>query len=207
MYLIEDAEILRQDVWAGKIPQMYLAHLADGLTPMAAYSVVTGAIKLSGSDLMFSPATAQLLCKGFSEDALFINTASNSEDAEPKTDSTRGQPHGNGDQGFLDAAMELVGSEFAELGKALVNGFRQTNPGKLVERQGRKWLNAPENFVAITIQNRDRSFAVSIRQVREAEDSSLRPRADRPGYLRFKVAHLTDVPEAARLILASARRG
>jgi hypothetical protein len=205
MYLVENAEQLRPGIWAGKIAPRYLEHLSDGLTPVAPYSIVAAKLNIDGNRLAFSPDDAQLLSQGDAEDTLFVSVSRESEYSHVRI-STTPAARGNTDAAFIEACAQLVGTEFAGLAKELVDAIREKHAGRLTEKQGRKWLNEPNNFVAITIQNRDRSLAISIRAVSEAGNSPLKPKPDRPGYLRFKVTRRADVPEALRLILASARR-
>lgn len=206
MYLIEEPELVRPHMWAGRIPPMYLDHLKDGFTSMGPYSVISARIVKRGDSLAFDPTSAQLLCKGVCDEAIFLNTDfSEYSEIEPRTRPSE-QARGDSDAAFVTACRQLVNEEFAALANILVKKVRRAHPGRLVEGQGRKWLNHPDNFMAITIQNRDRSLAFSIREVSEAQDSVLRPKPDRPGYLRFKVSKPVDIGEAMRLILASARR-
>ena len=206
MYLIENAESLRPNMWVGRIPPVFLEHLKDGLTPMGPYSVLAARIRVKGRDLTFSPNDAILLCRGVSDDAIFLNNGSSECSEKSQTANLNLQKQADGDEGFIESCRNLVGEEFAILAKILMKKVRRAYPGRLVEGQSRKWLNHPDNFVAITIQNRDRSLAISIRDVPEALDSELHPKRDRPGYLRFKVSKPSQIGEALRLILASAHR-
>lgn len=206
MYLIQDAELVRPNLWAATMPSIYLDHLSDGIIPMAPYSVIVAELRVQGSDLAFNPEGARLLCRGTSDDAIFLNSA-HSEYSEIGSESEISDlPRGDGDEAFLSACKQLVSEEFALLAGILIRNIRKIHPGRLVEGQSRKWLNHPDNFVAITIQNRDRSLAVSIRDVPEAHNSELLPKRDRPGYLRFKISKPADLGEALKLISASARR-
>lgn len=206
LYFVEEPELLKPNMWAGKIAPMYLDHLKDGFTPIGPYSVIAARIQRQGDGLAFDPTHAQLFCRGVSEEAIFLNSVSSEHSDETLQVPTIGALRGESDEHFLAACGQLVGEEFAKLAEILLRKIRRTHEGRLIEGKGRKWLNHPDNFMAITIQNRDRSLAISIRDVVEAHDSELRPKPDRPGYLRFKISKPADIGEAVRLVNASAWR-
>lgn len=88
----------------------------------------------------------------------------------------------------------------------LLKRVRTEFSGALREGQNRKWVNYPDNFVAITIQHRDRSFAVHVKgRPDQFLKGSLVLKDDRPGYSRFKLARAVDVKEATDVVLRSAR--
>jgi hypothetical protein len=209
-YVIDDAKQLLPGLWVADVPPRHLAWLPRESHAPSEHSVVVAPVFHSGNELRFDADAATLLVMGTSLSTLFLSSGSSlSEHSEGAASEGAAVPvtwRRDSDAGFLQACEELVGDEFRALGQALVDGFRSSHPGRLLEGKSRKWTNQPSNFVAITIQNRDRSFAISIRDVPEAKDSRLGPKPDRPGYLRFKLSGRSDLPEAFRLILASARR-
>lgn len=88
----------------------------------------------------------------------------------------------------------------------LLKRVRTEFAGALREGLNRKWVNYPENFVAITIQHRDRSFAVNVKgRPDQFLKGSLVLKDDRPGYSRFKLERAGDVKEATEVVLRSAR--
>ena len=91
--------------------------------------------------------------------------------------------------------------------KDLLDGVRQRYPGELWEGQARKWVNSPDNFVAITIQPRDRSFAIYARGKSDHYGalSSIDVRRDRPGYVQFKFHKASQLEDALKVVLRSAR--
>lgn len=208
MYLIENAVTLKPGVWSAKLPSQYLDQLEKQSPTVTPFSIVAAPITVHGNELIFRPDSAHVLGRGTTDEALFIDISKLPECSELASSLSPERPwRRDNDEGFYEACEKLVSPEFAALGRELVEGIRKLHPGRLIEGKSRKWLNQPVNFVALTIQNRDRSFAISIKNVSEAATSPLHPKPDRPGYLRFKVSDRADVPEALRLILASAARG
>lgn len=209
-YVIEDAEQLLPGLWVADVPPRHLASLPRETDVPSEHSVVLAPIFHRGHELRFDADAATLLVMGRSSRTLFLRSGNFlSEYSERERSEQAAVPvtwRRDTDSGFLEACERLVDGDFRDLGQALLEGFRSSYPGRLLEGKSRKWTNQPSNFVAITIQNRDRSFAISIRDVPEAKDSRLGPKPDRPGYLRFKVSGHDDLAEAFRLILASARR-
>jgi hypothetical protein len=65
----------------------------------------------------------------------------------------------------------------------------------------------PANFVAITIQNRDQSFAIHVKgSSNNFAAPTLDIRADRGSYCRFKLEHKRQLQDAINVILTSASR-
>ena len=67
---------------------------------------------------------------------------------------------GRCDEAFIGECERHLHSGLCEMAKAILAEVRSRYPGHLVEGLARKWVNHPGNFVALTIQNRDQSFAV-----------------------------------------------
>ena len=210
LYVINNATTILPGIWSAIVPTHHFDHLPQSSAARARYTVVTAPLSARGDELRLDPAAATILARGTEASILFLDSGPVSpeypERETPRESDVAVTWRRETDAGFLDACRALVGEDFRDLGHRLLEGFRPIHPGRLLEGKSRKWTNQPSNFVAITIQNRDRSFAVSIRDVPEARNSSLAPRPDRPGYLRFKVSDISEVPEAVRLILASALR-
>jgi hypothetical protein len=92
------------------------------------------------------------------------------------------------------------------MAKAILAELRSRYPGHLVEGLVRKWVNHPGNFVALTIQNRDQSFAVHVKGEPEEFDApTLDMKPDRGSYSRFKLQHPNQLADALRVILSFAR--
>lgn len=209
LYVFDRFERLAPGLWRVTMPRIHLPHLQIDEIPFSRYSIVSGKIEERNGELRLNSGEAKVVLCGTSDDTLIVDAdhanvrdSSITRYSEISSDRTRTPS----DEAFLTACASLVGPELRKLGELLLAGFRSDFAGSLVEGKSRKWTNTPLNFLAITIQNRNRSFAISIREVPEAKGSTLGPKPDRPGYLRFKVETEADLPEAVRLIRASARR-
>ena len=209
LYVIENFEELMPGVWRVKIPKQQLEHLHVRPDMHCANTIVLAPILKRGSELRMDPTEVIMTVLGKGDEVLLIDASHEGGRGLIPRRSDRQLSSVDieaGDAAFFAACDQLVGHSLKALATSLVEGIREKHHGKMVEGQGRKWINSPDNFVAMTIQNRDRSLAISIKDVVEAKGSALNPKPDRPGYLRFKVSSAGDLQEAKRLILASARR-
>jgi hypothetical protein len=92
------------------------------------------------------------------------------------------------------------------IAERLLAEVRGRYPGNLNEGLARKWVNHPGNFLAITIQNRDQSFAVHVKGAPEQFNApSFEIKPDRPSYSRFKLKYQRQFDDALRVILRSAQ--
>src|SRR5262249_17041729 len=111
-----------------------------------------------------------------------------------------------GDTAFLAECERHLNPELVALAKKLLSEVRSRYPGELHEGQARKWVNDRGNFFALTIQNRDQSFAVHVKgEPSRFNSSTLDIKADRNSYSRFKLKGRTRFDEALRVVLASAQ--
>jgi hypothetical protein len=93
------------------------------------------------------------------------------------------------------------------MAQRLISEIRAHYPGDLHEGLARKWVNHPGNFVALTIQNRDQSFAIHVKgEPTQFSAPTLDIKRDRGSYSRFKLKGLNQMEDALRVILASAHR-
>lgn len=107
---------------------------------------------------------------------------------------------------FLASCRHHLGTNLVAMAERLLAEIRNSYPGELHEGLARKWVNHPENFVALTIQNRDQSFAIHVKgEPHEFSAPTLDIKADRGSYSRFKLKDEDQLPDAIAVILASAR--
>ena len=59
-------------------------------------------------------------------------------------------PAGRGDQAFIGEWERHLRSGLCDMAKAILAELRSRYPGHLIEGLARKWVNHPENFVALT---------------------------------------------------------
>lgn len=108
--------------------------------------------------------------------------------SEENPDAITAAARQRGDVAFLKSCQrEGLPDEIISLGKDFLNRIREFSTDDLVEGLNRKWVTKPKNFLAITIQNRNRQFCVHVKK--SLVLNSLQPvidvRDDRPGYARF----------------------
>lgn len=88
----------------------------------------------------------------------------------------------------------------------VLSEVRKHYDDKLVEGKGRKWTASPHNFLAITIQNRNKQFLVSVNAdpVRFSFKQIVLKRS-RPPYCEFHLNSQSQIDEAIEVILSSAQ--
>ena len=115
-------------------------------------------------------------------------------------------PDGRGDNMFIASCRHHLEPHLVSMAERLLSEIRSQYPGELHEGKARKWVNHPENFLAITIQNRDQSFAIYVKGKPDTFSApTLDIKPDRPGYSRFKLKEERQLDDAVSAILASAR--
>lgn len=203
-------------VWATELSPADVRRLGEARFQIAEKSVigVSGA-KFSSSEgeLAVDPATIYVLNVGLSQDAIVLDLGSNEKFdvyaalrnlVERRPLGGQGELR-RGDQEFLNACRQELLPDLVRLGEQLLERIRSQYPGELHEGLARKWVNYPDNFFAMTIQNRDQSFAIHVRgRADRVSGSSLDVRPDRGSYCRFKITKPSQLDDALRAILQSA---
>jgi hypothetical protein len=151
---------------------------------------------------------AHVLNVGKSDRTLFIDlgaSPSPTQELQPSS-PTKGEPEGRGDNMFIASCQHYLGSGLVAMAERLLSEVRSRYPGELHEGLARKWVNQPENFFALTIQNRDQSFAIHVKgEPHEFSSPTLEIKRDRGSYSRFKLKDEDQLPDAISVILASGR--
>ncbi len=107
---------------------------------------------------------------------------------------------------FIASCRHHLGPDLVSMAERLLAEIRSRYPGELHEGLARKWVNHPENFVALTIQNRDQSFAIHVKgEPDELTAPTLEIKPDRGSYSRFKLKDESQLHDAISVILASAK--
>jgi hypothetical protein len=225
MWMIGDARQIGPAIWTAHVAPAEVRRLGGANAASAARSVVAlNGAEFDGSSqrLYVDPSSASVLTLGTSDEVVFIDVGANgiARDAE------RDGPHDKGlvdelakaaryqrsrprfgDQEFIRECERLLGEKFGAMARSLLGQLRRHHPGHLCEGLARKWVNDPENFVAITIQPRDRSLAIHVKgNPGDFDAPSLDIKADRPSYSRFKLGHPDQLNDAIQVVLLSARR-
>ena len=110
-----------------------------------------------------------------------------------------------GDAEFLKACGKLqMPSSALTLAQTFLTSVREFSDDALVEGNARKWVTKPRNFLAITIQNRKKNFAVSVKTTPTLSNlRSLDVRSDRHPYVRFWLESENQIIDALRATRAS----
>jgi len=121
--------------------------------------------------------------------------------------STPLQNYGQGDREFLKLASELP-ADMEEAARALLDEVRSRWPGDLKRGLQRNFSNTPDNFWYVIVQPRAAELSITVRGEPShfGSASGLELKVDRPGYSRFKVRGMSDVPAALKIIGASRRK-
>jgi hypothetical protein len=113
---------------------------------------------------------------------------------------------GSGDQEFLSLARALPPDGYAAA-EELLFGVRSEWPGDLKRGLRQNFSETPDNFWYVVVQPRAGELSVTVRGEPEAiKDAKLPLKQDRPGYSRFKVRRVADVPLALAIIRQSRRK-
>ncbi len=210
---IENVEPFGPNVWGAHLTGAEVRRLGQPRTSEGRRSIISvkdGRFVEEERLLSFSPEHANVLNVGSTDDALIIDIGSDaSGDIGPAASSTAAQsePLGSGDAAFLAECRRLLSPSLVEMATRLLHEIRNRYPGRLVEGLARKWVNQPENFLAITIQNRDQSLAIHVKgSPTNFGGNTLDIRPDRGSYCRFKLQHERQLEDAINVILASASR-
>jgi hypothetical protein len=152
---------------------------------------------------------------GASDDVLFLdlggsNSADTTTNGSGEAQNNRQTPIvgalGKGDGAFLASCDLHLDRRLVDFAKGLLSEIRVRYPGELREGLARKWVNHPGNFFALTIQNRDQSFAVHVKgEPKKFSAPALDIKPDRGSYSRFKLKHQSQFADALRVILYSAQ--
>ena len=200
-------------VWVTSLPPADVRRLGSATSSTGEVSVL-GILNPEWRDGMvfFTPEDVIVLNEGVTTNAVLVQLTKPTPDigkgviarrAERMRGAARGRPLDprRGDVAFLNECARLLPPSATAMADQLMKEVRAFSSGELVEGQARKWVNHPANFLAITIQNRDQSLAISIRGEPDAHmNTPIDLRRDRPGYSRFKVSQKDEISRAVALI-------
>jgi hypothetical protein len=220
-HTIENVTVCGPQVWTASLTAAEVRRLGEPKSRTGQRSVV--AIRDAHFDaeahlLSFSPEKATALNIGSTDETLIIDIGNvlpaSLEDVPVERHAERShnveppEPLGSGDAAFLAECRRHFRKEsLVRMGTELLAEIRKHYPGKLIEGQARKWVNYPGNFVALTIQNRDQSFAIHVKgRPEDFKAPTLDIRPDRGTYCRFKLETERQYQDAAQVVLQSASR-
>ena len=147
-----------------------------------------------GRNISFSVKQAHVLNLGDGNECLVISLARAGGDGTDEVPEGRlsEQPKGAGDANFLRSCRsEGLPDETVRLAEDFLAAVRDFSEDDLHEGLSRKWVTKPRNFLAITIQNRNKQFCVHVKKSTALHGLTgvLDIRDDRPGYARFWLQH------------------
>jgi hypothetical protein len=211
--LLRDVAENSEGCWIAKLrPSEVRQRLGQSRSMQGARSVV-GVLNADyhNGQLAFPLNRAVVLNIGTSDETIFVDLASGPQAAGSVPRNIEQQPIESNPLGsdamFLSECRSLLDASLASIAERLMRSIRDEHPGELREGQARKWVNFPENFLAITIQPRDQSLAVHVKgNPTDFAAPTLEIRTDRPSYSRFKLQRESQLRDALRTILSSAQR-
>ena len=215
---VEGVTLIGQGVWTGPLSPAEVRRFGECRTSVGSTSVLgltRPAYSQATQTLSIDPDDASVLNIGTTDKALFVDLGwveqSEVRHAErtPMSDKSEKatMPTGLGDQAFLTECRRHLDKGLVVMAEELLSNVRQRYPGKLSEGLARKWVNHPDNFFALTIQNRDKSFAVHVKGApSDFSAPSLDIRQDRGSYSRFKLKNENQLRDTIRVVLASAQK-
>ncbi|MFT6657228.1 MAG: hypothetical protein ACJAZW_000376 [Maritalea sp.] len=106
---------------------------------------------------------------------------------------------------FIAACKSHLDEGMTRIIQQVLSGVRKHHDDTLIEGEGRKWIASPHNFMAITIQNRNKQFLVSVKA--RPEQKSFRHihlKQSRPPYWEFHLNSPSQIEETIQAILDSA---
>jgi hypothetical protein len=110
------------------------------------------------------------------------------------------------DREFVDSCRVHLPEETTSLIIRVLSEVRGHHQDKLIEGQGRKWTASPNNFFAVTIQNRNRQFLVSVKaNPSKHAFRHIHLKRSRAPYCEFYLNSYSQIDEAVKIILASAK--
>lgn len=110
------------------------------------------------------------------------------------------------DQAFIAACRMHLPASMVSVIAQVLSEVRKHYDDKLVEGSGRKWTASPHNFLAITIQNRNEQFLVSVKADPARHSfKHIHLKRSRSPYCEFYLNSSSQIEETVRIILASAR--
>lgn len=207
-----------QGVWVAKLTPAEVRHFGDGKSSHGAKSVLGVTqpdFRQEALTLSLDPDNASVLNIGTSNEALIVDLGmSDVTQTHPEEGikdggerAKKANPTGKGDEAFLAECRYHLDECLVGMAERLLSTVRERYPGNLHEGLARKWVNQPGNFVALTIQNRDQSFAVHVKgKPKDFSAPSLNIKPDRGSYSRFKLKHENQLDDTIRVVLASAQR-
>jgi hypothetical protein len=208
MMVIGNASALGGGIWATRLTPAEVRRLGAGTTASGRRSVIgihDPIVQNDRGQVTFEPGTAIIFNAGTSDEAILIDLGCSTVTAPPivSTSNAHGssQKMNVGDTEFLSEVQRLLGPQSAEVAREFLIKIRENRPGDL--QKGKKWINYPDNFLAIVIQPRKKKMIIYLRgKPSEYDGRSINLEPDW-GYTRFILDSVHQVDDAVRIVLDS----
>lgn len=213
---VEHVTLLSDGVWSAPLTpsevQMFARARGAGMGLVSVLGVIEPEFDEANGMLSIDNRQAHVLNIGKSDRVLIVDLGTSpppttgQQTTAPASGPTGSEPDGRGDNMFIASCRHHLGPDLVSMAERLLTEIRSRYPGELHEGLARKWVNHPENFVALTIQNRDQSFAIHVKgEPDEFTAPTLEIKPDRGSYSRFKLKDESQLHDAISVILASAK--
>lgn len=191
------AALLAEGIWQGDLRGAVLAMKPLVLRRELPTVLVVrdAAFEPESGRLSFDYGGIDILNRG--DDARAIILAAAAGHAAAPTDEAP-----SGDQAFL-SLLDGLSPAIRETGRDLLDRIRELDPGGRLEQRGRRFINRPDNFVALEPQTTLNQIIVHLRGL---VSTGLRPVATQRGYSAFKVTGPGDIPEAGSALGRATRK-
>ena len=208
---IPNVSSLDLGVWKAKLPPDDLRFLGGGATRLGPVSVLllldAPSFDRTTSTLSFSPANARVLNLGTTNSAIILESPTSPEVAQQTSAVARHiEQVGGGDAAFLAA----LPSSLRAFGTQLLTTVRASYPGALrFYPKSQKYVETPDNFWVIRIQNRDESFRITVRGRPDdfLPSGAIDLKTDMTGYTAFKLSSPSQIGDFMKILEQIPRKG
>lgn len=204
-FSFSEVELLEPDLWVTSVSSQEVTMLGEpkaggGASDYNIILVGSPNFDISKSTLTVDFGNTDVLYWGSTEKTLLVKKHADQLQSNVEVASEKSGVH-SFERFLSDCEKFELPHALVEAAKSLLHRLDVEEPFELAEGEQRKWTAKP-NFLAITIQNRNRKFLVSVKgNPRNMDFETIRPKVSRPPYCEFHFEspeQLSDVLDAAR---------
>jgi hypothetical protein len=204
--LLDDATEVAKGVWLTLTPPHQVTKMGQPRTTQGTRTVLLASSPAFDADrrnLVLDADAIVVLNAGTTGTTVVIDTVA-AEEVPADSGGERAQvPHelGPGDREFLSMAERELRGEVQEVAVDLLREVRRRSAGDMKRGLKNNFSNTPDNFWYVIVQPREQALSITVRGKPEMfRPSPLELRVDRPGYTRFKLQSVDQLPEALRIV-------
>jgi hypothetical protein len=205
---ISNAEKISLDIFRAKLNPSQVRFLGEASISVGSTSIIhlgTNPFEYDskGKVISFDPQFVNLFNVGNTDDVLILIT--NKKEDEIITDMLAPKLTNPGDMKFLNS----LPNDIQDLGKTFLGEVRKHFNGDLkYYKTSGKFVESPNNFWTVRIQNRDKSLRITVRGIPSyfSGVQKLLLKDDMAGYSSFKVNSKNQVNEAINIISQAANK-